>query len=159
LLGEWRARREAPSYKFPPTITPGTDIDTTGHDVVQATHTPDIAFRREEDALPGTIIEVTYSQAQRDLIRLACTYLVLSNATVQVVLGFDLKSRPTLRATFSVWRNKDEGDVLSMVTTDYDYVRDCHRLVHSLLTHSRSFVTPTAVLQVTNHYVFDSKTL
>jgi len=65
LPDEWRTQREAPSYKFPPTITPGTDTDTTGHDVVQATHTPDILFRHEEDALPGTIIEVAYSQAQK----------------------------------------------------------------------------------------------
>ncbi|PVH90908.1 hypothetical protein DM02DRAFT_577520 [Periconia macrospinosa] len=115
----------APSYKFPPTLA--TDADhsigsdaTADVDSTQAIHTPDIPFRHEEDALPGTIIEVAYSQTSKDLRRLAYTYLVHSNAAVQVVFGFNLKDGPTQRAAFSVWRSKDEDDVLSMVPQYYN---------------------------------------
>ncbi|KAF2450856.1 hypothetical protein P171DRAFT_348482 [Karstenula rhodostoma CBS 690.94] len=115
----------APSYKFPPTIAPDADYKigsdaTADIDGAQAIHTPDIPFRHEQDALPGTIIEVAYSQKSKELRRLAYTYLVHSNAAVQVVFGFDLKDGSTQRATFSVWRSKDEDDVLSMATQYYN---------------------------------------
>lgn len=134
----------APSYKFPP-IAPDTDSsidpDTPAEvDAAQATHTPDIPFRHEEDALPGTIIEVAYSQASKDLRRLAYAYLVHSNAAVQVVFGFDLKDGPTGKATFLVWRSKDEGDVLSMVTKYYQHVCNDLRLIFSLLKRTRNSV-------------------
>ena len=128
----------APSYKFPPTIAPDTDcsIDPDAAadiNAAQATHTPDIPFRHEEDALPGTIIEVAYSQASKDLQRLAYTYLVHSNAAVQVVFSFDFKDGSTRRATFSVWRSKDEDDMLSMVTQYYNQVCGLLWLIFSLL--------------------------
>ena len=128
----------APSYKFPPTVALDVDysIDSDAAadiDSTQAIHTPDIPFRHEEDALPGTIIEVAYSQTSKDLRRLAYTYLVHSNAAVQVVFGFDLKDGSTQRATFSVWRSKDEGNVLSMVTEYYNQVCGFLRLIHPLL--------------------------
>ncbi|KAK7189311.1 hypothetical protein DPSP01_012985 [Paraphaeosphaeria sporulosa] len=114
----------APSYRFPAPATGADysiDSDTAADiDSAQAIHTPDIPFRHEEDALPGTIVEVAYSQTSKDLRRLAYTYLVHSYAAVQVVFGFDLKDGPDQRATFSVWRSKDEDDVLSMGTQYYD---------------------------------------
>lgn len=77
----------APSYNFPPTIAPDADYkigsDTPADvDGAQAIHTPDIPFRHEQDALPGTIIEVAYSQNSKSLRSLAYTYLVDSDAAV-----------------------------------------------------------------------------
>ncbi|KAH8725902.1 hypothetical protein GQ44DRAFT_771846 [Phaeosphaeriaceae sp. PMI808] len=115
----------APSYKFPPTIAPRTDRDSDDDaaaeiDSLQAIHTPDIPFRHEEDALPGTIIEVAYFQAQKDLRGLAYTYLVHSNAAVQVVFGSNLKSGSTQSATYSIWRSEDKANTLRMATKVYN---------------------------------------
>jgi hypothetical protein len=111
----------APSYRFPPTISPESEDGSEANaavdiDTIQASNTPDIPFRHEEDVLPSTIIEVAYSQASKDLRKLAYTYLVHSSAAVQVVFGFDLKHGSARRATSSVWRSRDDGETLSMVT-------------------------------------------
>jgi hypothetical protein len=148
----------APSYKFPPTIAPDADYSVGSDKTVQAIHTPDIPFRHEDDALPGTIIEVAYSQTSKDLRRLAYTYLVDSNAAVQAVFGFSLKDGSTQRATFSVWQSKDEDNVLSMVTQHYNQVYS-FSLANVLLTKkSRNFVVLTESLQVIVRYVSDLKT-
>jgi len=154
----------APSYKFPPTLASGADhrVDSDSAadiDGAQLIHTPDIPFRHEKDALPGTIIEVAYSQPSKDLRRLAYTYLVHSNAAVQVVIGFNLKGGPNQRATFSVWRSKDKDDVLSMVTEYYNQVCGFFRLMLSFVHIFRNFVVPTENLQVMIRSASDSKTL
>jgi len=153
----------APSYKFPPTLASGADyhIDfdpVADSNSAQSIHMPDIPFRNEEDALPGTIIEVAYSQPSKNLRNLAYTYLVHSNAAVQVVFGFNIKGGLAQRATFSAWQSKDEDDVLSMVIEYYYQVCDL-QLIYSFINISRNFVVPMENLQVTVHSAFGSKTL
>jgi hypothetical protein len=156
----------APSYKFPPTINPESEDGSEANaavdvDTIQASNTPDIPFRHEEDALPGTIIEVAYSQASKDLRKLAYTYLVHSNAAVQVVFGFELKHGSARRATFSIWRSRDDGETLSMVTECYGRVCDYPLFMFhpSLLNYPRNSVILMENLQRMTPYASDYKTL
>ncbi|EOA82634.1 hypothetical protein ACJQWK_04790 [Exserohilum turcicum] len=81
---------------------PATD-DSSGN---RSKHEPDASFWHDKAQYPGVIIEVAYSQKKTRLHRLAEKYLLDSDASVQVVVGFDIRYgvKESLEATLSVWR-------------------------------------------------------
>ena len=70
-------------------------------------HDPDASFRHYEAKYPGVIIEISYTQKRKDLLRLADDYILGSDARVRVVVGVDLDYRGKM-ATLSIWRPRIE---------------------------------------------------
>lgn len=104
-------------------------------------HEPDTYFRYKGARYPGVIIEISFSQKREALNWLAETYLLDSNASVQVVVGLDIgydRKKSANEATLSVWRtqmfNTDDGDELRVVKVVADEVSPTHNL--SLFTLS-----------------------
>ena len=54
-------------------------------------HEPDASFWHKDVRYPRVIIKVAYSQKRKRLGRLAEDYLLDSNASVQVIIGLDIK--------------------------------------------------------------------
>lgn len=69
---------------------------------------PDASFWHDDAQYPGVVLEVAYSQKQKALDRLVETYLLDSDASVQVVIGLDIgyERNKTRLATLSVWRTQ-----------------------------------------------------
>lgn len=67
---------------------------------------PDTSFWHDNAQYPGVVIEVAYSQKRDRLDRLAESYLLDSDASIQVVVGLDIEygKEGSRKATFSVWR-------------------------------------------------------
>ncbi|KAI9861212.1 MAG: hypothetical protein M1813_005385 [Trichoglossum hirsutum] len=84
-------------------------------------HEPDASFWHDDAEYPGVIIEVSYSHKRKRLNRLAETYLLDSDASVQVVVGLDVEygKKASREATLSVWRSRvfhtTDGDELGVV--------------------------------------------
>ncbi|KEF50867.1 uncharacterized protein A1O9_13079 [Exophiala aquamarina CBS 119918] len=82
---------------------------------------PDASFWHDDAQYPGVIIEVAYSQKRKRLDWLAQSYLLDSDASVQVVVGLDIEygKKGSRRATLSVWRthvvHTADGDELRVV--------------------------------------------
>lgn len=81
---------------------------------------PDGQFQHRQAALPGVVIEVSYSQDGKDLEKLAWEFIWRSNGDIKAVVGFDLNQ--TKASTVSLWRptyttrRGRAGVVLDMVT-------------------------------------------
>src|SRR2546421_10954472 len=75
-------------------------------------HSPDSAFAYHGSRYPHVVIEVSYSQKQKDLPYLADAYIVESDEKIGVVIGLDIGYKETKKATLSVWRPRDvlEGE-------------------------------------------------
>ena len=78
-------------------------------------YSPDMQYRHEGAEYPGLIVEVAYSQSNRDggknLLRLAEQYIIQSRGNIKLVVGISIEYVPprkpfTPRATVSVWRPK-----------------------------------------------------
>ena len=67
-------------------------------------HSPDASFGYRNSKYPHLVIEVSYTQKQKDLKYLADTYIVDSNESIGVVIGLDIEYRGTKKAMLSVWR-------------------------------------------------------
>lgn len=91
-------------------------------------HEPDSSFWHNQAMYPGVIIEVSYSQKRKMLDRLAETYLLNSDASVQVVVGLDIEygKKGSRKATLSVWRARvfhlADGDELRVIQEIADEV-------------------------------------
>ena len=90
----------------------------------------------------GAIVEVAYSQNRKRLYRLAESYLLDSDASVQVVVGLDIEysKRGSRKATLSVWRAQVVGDELQVVeevTDEVSCIRYC--LTSGILTLAPGF--------------------
>ena len=74
-------------------------------------HSPDAQFKYMNSRYPHLVIEVSYSQKQKDLPYLADDYIVESNGSIGVVIGLDIEYRGTGRAMLQMWRPtvKNEG--------------------------------------------------
>lgn len=77
---------------------------------------PDASFIHPASDMPSLVVEVSYSQQQRDLPRLAESYIIDSQHRVRCVVGLDIPYAGTRRtkgdqsATVSVWRAATETD-------------------------------------------------
>jgi hypothetical protein len=97
-------------------------------------HEPDASFWHDDAEYPGVIIEVSYSHKRKRLNRLAETYLLDSDASVQVVVGLDVEygKKASREATLSVWRSRvfhtTDGDELGVVQEISDQVCSISRL-------------------------------
>jgi hypothetical protein len=81
-------------------------------------HDPDGSFGHKQAQYPGVVLEVSYSQKQRDLARLADDYILGSDGNIRAVVGLDIeyqdrsktkskgKDNASKVATLSVWRPK-----------------------------------------------------
>lgn len=103
---------------------------------------PDASFWHDDAEYPGVVIEVAYSQKRKRLYRLAESYLLDSDASVQVVVGLDVEygTRGSRKATLSVWRTQVIGDELQVVEEVADEVRCIRcRLTSGILTLAPGF--------------------
>src|SRR2546429_8229862 len=75
-------------------------------------HSPDSSYACDDSRYPHVVMEVSYSQKQKDLPGLADTYIVESDGKIGVVIGLDIEYKTTKKATLSIWRPRDvvEGD-------------------------------------------------
>ncbi|KAF9730248.1 hypothetical protein PMIN01_12181 [Paraphaeosphaeria minitans] len=71
----------------------------------KAKREPDTSFWHDNARYPGVIIEVAYSQRKERLDRLAESYILDSDASVQAVIGLaiDYGKNGSRKATLSVW--------------------------------------------------------
>lgn len=69
-------------------------------------HEPDASFQHKSAKYAGLIIKVAYLQEEKRLGQLAESYLLDSNASVQVVVGLNVEygKEGSRKATLSVWR-------------------------------------------------------
>ena len=75
-------------------------------------HCPDSAYKCKGSRYPHIVMEVSYSQKQKDLAYLADAYIVESDEKIGVVIGLDIGYNETRKATLSLWRPRDvvEGE-------------------------------------------------
>lgn len=133
---------------------------------VMSKHDPDASFWHETAFYPGVIVEVLYSHEAK-IDRLVESYLLDSDASVQVVVGFDIHygQHGSRKATFSVWRtriyNTTNGDELTVFQEIANEVR-CLLNQRLLITDwclsfssfNRHSVTIKAILQTIQAYAF-----
>jgi hypothetical protein len=67
-------------------------------------HKPDAAFKHIDAQWPGIVIEVSFSQKEKELKDLAEDYILGSDGNIQVVIGLNIEYKQSKKATFSVWR-------------------------------------------------------
>ena len=131
-LSQYRASGNTRSQAFAKDVRPEGSVDLAlppdddGH---VNRHTPDGSFGHRQATWPGVVIEVAFSQAAKNLDRLAWDYISDSNGGIQVVVGLDL-SYNAKGASLSVWR--------PVITTGEDGIDDfdCVRMVHQARIHS-----------------------
>ena len=58
---------------------------------IKSKHEPDASFWHDDVQYPSIIVKVAYSQKKKRLDRLVEYYLLDSDASVQVVVGLDIK--------------------------------------------------------------------
>jgi hypothetical protein len=97
-------------------------------------HEPDASFWHTDAKYPGVILEVAYSQKRAKLSRLADDYLLDSNASVRVVVGFDIEygEKRSRKATISVWRPHMGGTTSGNELRVTQKVIDVVRLAYTL---------------------------
>ena len=77
---------------------------------------PDALFRHRDAEYPGVVIKVSYSQKREALHCLAYDYLIKSNGSTQVMVGFDIRYSGSRKASLSVWRHNyvEDRDYLAL---------------------------------------------
>lgn len=73
-------------------------------------HDPDGSFRHVKSPASTVIVEVAHSQNGKALERLAEEYLLGSRVGIRVMVGVDIEYSKNQRATFSIWRPKQQDD-------------------------------------------------
>lgn len=92
---------------------------------------PDSQFKHENAKFPGVVIEVAFSQSQKDggkdLGKLAEQYIVESSGNIKTVLGISVAYGSTKKAMISTWSPKhgtdEEGAYLAAEETLASKVR------------------------------------
>jgi hypothetical protein len=69
-----------------------------------STHEPDRTFIHTDAQWPGVVIEVVFSQKEKDLRDLAEKYILGSDGNICVVIGLNIEYRNSTQATVSVWQ-------------------------------------------------------
>lgn len=67
-------------------------------------HDPGAAFKHIDAKWPCIIIEVSFSQKERELNDLAEDYILGSDGNIRVVVGLNIEYTQSKKATFSVWQ-------------------------------------------------------
>ncbi len=89
------------------------EINSTGSSkltINEGYYSPDIQFRQKHAHFPGLVIEIAYSQAGKDLARLARSYILGSHGNVRQVIGIEIEywnkthPKPLLEGRVSVWK-------------------------------------------------------
>ena len=147
-----------------------TSSDAGGGADVVVRRSPDATFYHpSQDSLPTLVLEVSYSQQQKDLPRLAESYIVDSRHSIRCVVGLDItypsssnkqkrKVRDDEEATVSVWRpdvEKDEsGEEVGVCVSDVDGVAFQHGVgeaCHGSLNLKLSDFLPPDIVDTNQH--------
>jgi hypothetical protein len=67
-------------------------------------HEPDATFSHASAQWPGVVIEVSFSQKEKDLKNLAEDYILGSDGNIQVVIGLNIEYKNSKKASLSIWR-------------------------------------------------------
>ena len=90
------------------------DVYLYEHEPIDECHpkyTPDASFARADSQYPSIIIETSYSQQYKNLVRLADEYICGSDGNIGVVLGFDIEyGVGSKKASISIWRPRFAPD-------------------------------------------------
>ncbi|KAL2042631.1 hypothetical protein N7G274_004390 [Stereocaulon virgatum] len=85
-----------------------SDVYLYGHEPIDERYpkyTPDASFARADSQYPSIVIETSYSQQYKDLVKLAAEYICGSDGNIGVVLGLDIEyGVGSKRASISIWR-------------------------------------------------------
>ena len=110
-------------------------------------------FHPAQPKLPTVVIEVAYSQHQKDMPRLAESYIIDSSHAIQAVVGFKIpylqpvgqaksKSNADKTAWLSIWRpgidrsgEDDIGIVSSYLHSAYNHPSSSSSAVHGVAIH------------------------
>ena len=66
---------------------------------------PDVSFKHTDCQYPCVVIETSYSQNRKDVVRLADDYMYGSDGNIKIVLGLDIDyNDATKRASISKWQ-------------------------------------------------------
>lgn len=102
-------------------------------------HQPDAAFKHLDEAYPGVVIEISYSQKKKDLPRLADDYILGSDQSIRSVIGIDIEYKASKQATVSIWRpqiiqnDAGESELCSIQSVvDQVYPRQIHLLENEI---------------------------
>ncbi|KAI9734349.1 MAG: hypothetical protein M1834_002455 [Cirrosporium novae-zelandiae] len=124
------ARSGSRSAAFAQEIEPGGSTSIDFGDSEYGKHDPDAQFGHSQAAYPGVVIEVSYSQKQKDLARLADDYILGSDGNIRVVINLSVEYRGSKKATLSVWRSRilqndaGEGELVAVPTIAGQIIRD-----------------------------------
>lgn len=97
-----------------------------------ATRDPDTQFLYDTARYPGVVVEVAYSQSQKDggkdLAKLADQYIIESSGNIKMVIGIAVDYRVTKKGTISIWCPRygidQEGEYLATEQTVVSQVRN-----------------------------------
>ncbi|KAH0556342.1 hypothetical protein GP486_005730 [Trichoglossum hirsutum] len=128
------------------------DTKTQGHTRVDVFgggyHSPDEAFCHETAEFPRVVIEVSYTQKQKDLNRLADNYIVGSGGSIGLVIGLDF-DRVEEEARVLLWRPKiiseDDGKLYLVSDKTLETAfrdEDGNSVDGSLVLHLNDFLLP-----------------
>jgi hypothetical protein len=88
------------------------DKDDVGGTIIR--REPDAAFKHPQAHWPGVVIEVAYSQKERDIPHLADDYILETNGSIRAVVGLNIDYK-TKKGTVSMWRPKytenEQGEI------------------------------------------------
>src|SRR5438045_9109939 len=65
---------------------------------------PDAAYRSEGANYPSVVIEIFYSQTQKNLADIAKNYIIGTGSNIGIVIDFDLDYKNTRQASVLCWR-------------------------------------------------------
>lgn len=73
---------------------------------------PDLSFTHEDCRIADLVVEVAWSQSNLKLANRATRYIEGTNGAIQTVIGLSMNDiyRGGRRATFSVWKARQDGD-------------------------------------------------
>lgn len=103
------AASASPSAEFAKDILDCSTTKIVPLDTNYKSHEPDASFKHVDAALPGVVLEVSYTQKRKDLPRLVDDYILGSDLNVQLVVGLDIEYRGK-EAVLSMWRPGRQAD-------------------------------------------------
>ena len=94
--------------------TGSADVTFNDHaDVLQ----PDKSFSHEDCGFPGLVIEISWSQREKDVVEKARSYLKWSKGEIRTVVGIECGYRRKAPATFTIWHATKDADQPKVVSS------------------------------------------
>lgn len=87
-----------PSARFARDIENELAATNEFSDTEYGPHEPDGQFAHVRAQYPGVILEISFPEKRKDLVRLADDYLLRSNGAIRVMIGVDLKYQGSEKA-------------------------------------------------------------